>query len=135
MALPNVRLEVRTAVGALTTGRLDRIRRQGVAIMVAVAVWGAPIVAFGPVRSVWIALVVLAVAGWADVLSAMLHTTVLQTHAGVALGSRTASVQMAVVEGGPRLGGFESGALLIGAVFPDFRRYRRPESQENSGAA
>jgi predicted MFS family arabinose efflux permease len=133
-------------LGALTTGWLDRIRRQGVAIMVAVAVWGAAIAAFGLVRTFWAALVLLALAGWADVLSAVLRTTVLQTHAGEALRSRVASVQMAVVEGGPRLGGFESGALasatstefsvvagglvaiagalVVGAALPDFRRYR-----------
>ena len=140
-------------LGALTTGWLDRIRRQGVAIMLAVCVWGVAIVAFGLARTLWVALVVLAVAGWADVISAVLRTTVLQTHAGEALRSRIASVQMATVEGGPRLGGFESGALaaatttavsvvagglaaiggalIIGAALPGFRRYRRPDSQES----
>ena len=140
-------------LGALTTGWLDRIRRQGVAIVVAVCGWGAAIVAFGLVRTLWVALVVLAVAGWADVISAVLRTTVLQTHAGEALRSRIASVQMAAVEGGPRLGGFESGALatatttefsvvagglaaiggalIIGAALPGFRRYRRPDAPES----
>ena len=125
--------------------------------MVAVCVWAAAIVAFGLVRTLWVALVVLAVAGWADVISAVLRTTVLQTHAGEALRSRIASVQMAVVEGGPRLGGFESGvlaaatstefsvvggglaalggALIIGAVLPGFRRYRRPNPLEGGEAA
>jgi MFS family permease len=139
-------------LGALTTGWVDRIRRQGVAIMVAVCVWGAAIVAFGLIRTLWVALVVLAVSGWADVISAVLRTTVLQTRAGEALRSRIASVQMATVEGGPRLGGFESGALaaattteisvvagglaaiagalIIGATLPGFRRYRRPDSQD-----
>ena len=46
-------------LGALTTGWLDRIRRQGVAIVVAVCGWGAAIVAFGLVRTLWVALVVL----------------------------------------------------------------------------
>ena len=118
----------------------------------AVCVWGAAIVAFGLVRTLWVALVVLAVAGWADVISAVLRTTVLQTHAGEALRSRIASVQMATVEGGPRLGGFESGALGRGdhdgglgrrgrsrrhrwrtdhrRRVPGFRRYRRSESQD-----
>ena len=140
-------------LGALTTGWLDRIRRHGVAIMLAVCVWGAAIVAFGLLRALWVALVVLAVAGWADVISAVLRTTLLQSHAGEALRSRIASVQMATVEGGPRLGGFESGALaaattteisvvagglaaiggalIIGAALPGFRRYRRPDTQEN----
>lgn len=63
---------------------------------------------------------------------------------------------MAVVEGGPRLGGFESGALaaaistefsivgggivalggamIIGAVLPSFRRYRQPNPLEGGEA-
>jgi MFS family permease len=136
-------------LGAVTTGWLSRIRRQGIAVMVAVSVWAAAIVAFGLVRTLWIALTLLAVAGWADVISAVLRTTVLQTRAGEALRNRIASVQMAAVEGGPRLGGFESGALaaatttefsvvggglvalvgalVIGAVLPSFRRYRGPD--------
>jgi MFS family permease len=140
-------------LGSLSTGWLDRIRRQGAAIMVAVCVWGAAIVAFGVVHTLWVALVVLALAGWADVLSAVLRSTVLQSHAGEALRSRIASVQIAAVEGGPRLGGFESGALaaattteasvaagglaaiggalIIGAALPGFRRYRTPDSLES----
>jgi predicted MFS family arabinose efflux permease len=140
-------------LGALTTGWVDRIRRQGVAIMIAVCVWGAAIVAFGLVHALWGALVLLAAAGWADVISAVLRTTVLQTTAGEALRSRIASVQMAVVEGGSRLGGFESGALaaatstetsliagglvgvagalIVSVALPDFRRCRRPNSQES----
>jgi predicted MFS family arabinose efflux permease len=144
-------------LGALTTGWLARIRRQGIAIVVAISVWAAAIVAFGVVRTLWVALVLLALAGWADVISAVLRTTVLQSHAGEALRDRIASVQMAVVEGGPRLGGFESGALaaatttefsvvggglvalggalIIGAVLPSFRRYRRPDSREGGESA
>jgi predicted MFS family arabinose efflux permease len=144
-------------VGALTTGWLERIRRQGIAIVVAVAVWGAAIAAFGLVHALWGALLLLAVAGWVDVLSAVLRTTLLQTHASEALRGRVASVQMAVVEGGPRLGGFESGALaaatstefsivagglaaligalLVGAALPGFRRYRRPDTATRNAAA
>jgi MFS family permease len=144
-------------LGALTTGWLDRIRRQGIAIVVAVSVWGAAIAAFGFVHALWGALLLLAVAGWVDVLSAVLRTTLLQTHAGEALRGRVASVQMAVVEGGPRLGGFESGALaaatstefsivagglaaltgalLVGAALPGFRRYRRPDAAAVSDTA
>jgi hypothetical protein len=85
--------------GALTTGWLNRIRRQGLAIMVTVGIWGVAIAAFGLVRMPWIALVLLAVAGWADVLSAVTRTTVRQTHAGEALRNRIASVQIPVVAG------------------------------------
>lgn len=65
-------------LGGLTTGWLDRVRRQGIAIVVVVCVWAVAIVAFGLERTLWVALVLLAVAGWADVISAVLRTTVLQ---------------------------------------------------------
>ncbi len=53
----------------------------------------------------------LAIAGWADVISAVLRNTILQTSIPVRFRSRMSSIQMAVVQGGPRLGDMESGAV------------------------
>jgi len=50
-------------------------------------------------------------AGWADVISAVLRTTILQSSIPEALWSRISSLQIAAVEGGPRLGDIESGAV------------------------
>jgi hypothetical protein len=97
--------------GALTTGWLERIRRQARAVVAAVCVWGAAIVAFGVVHLLGAALALLAVAGWADVISAVLRSAILQTSVPEAFRSRISSVQIAVVEGGPRLGDLESGAV------------------------
>ena len=66
-------------IGAVTTGWVANLRRQGWAVIVAVSVWGAAIVVFGLVDTLWVALVLLAVAGWADVISAVLRNTILQT--------------------------------------------------------
>jgi len=132
-------------VGALTTGWLARIRRQAAAVVVAVCVWGAAIVAFGLVHVLAIGLVLLAVAGWADVISAVLRSTILQSSVPDAFRSRISAIQIAVVEGGPRLGDLESGAvaslvstefaiisgglaciagaLLLNGLMPGFRRY------------
>jgi predicted MFS family arabinose efflux permease len=134
-------------VGALTTGWLERIRRQGWAVIAAVCVWGAAIVAFGLVHVLWAALILLAVAGWADVISAVLRSTILQSSVPEEFRSRISSVQIAVVEGGPRLGDLESGAVaslvstefsiitgglaciagaaLLTGLLPGFRRYDR----------
>ena len=60
-------------IGALTTGWLARVHRQAWAVIVAVVVWGAAIVAFGLVHVLWAALALLAIAGWADVISAVLR--------------------------------------------------------------
>jgi hypothetical protein len=59
------------------------------------------------------------VAGWADVISAVLRNTILQTVVPEAFRSRIVSIQMAVVQGGPRIGDLESGgvATLAGTQF------------------
>jgi MFS family permease len=135
-------------LGALTTGWLDRARRPGWAVIVAVCVWGGAITAFGFARVLWLALALLAVAGWADVISAVLRATILQSSVPDELRGRMSGLQIAVVEGGPRLGDLEAGtvaslvsaefsivsgglaciagAALLTVLLPGFRRYRRP---------
>ena len=143
-------------VGALATGWLERIRRQAWAVIIAVVVWGAAIMAFGFVHVLWVALLLLAVAGWADVISAVLRNTILQASVPEAFRSRISALQMAVVQGGPRLGDLEAGAVatavsnefsivsgglacIVGAVvlsaaLPRFRRFRAGEQEVVGGA-
>jgi MFS family permease len=133
-------------LGALTTGWVGRIRRQGLAVIWAVIAWGAAITAFGLVtRLFWLALALLAVAGAADVLSAVFRSTILQLAVPDALRGRISAVHIMVVTGGPRLGNFEAGlvasltsplisvvsgglacivgAALLAARIPELRRY------------
>jgi predicted MFS family arabinose efflux permease len=98
-------------VGALMTGWVGGIRRQGRAVIVAIVVWGVAITVFGLVDVLWVALVLLAVAGWADVVSAVFRNTILQTAVPDQLRGRLSAVQIAVVQGGPRLGDLEAGAV------------------------
>jgi len=98
-------------LGALSTGWVAAIRRQGLAVLVAVGVWGASIAAFGLVPLFAVALVLLAVAGGADVVSAVFRSTILQLDAPDELLGRLQAVQTAVVTGGPRLGDLEAGAV------------------------
>ena len=98
-------------IGAVTTGWVANLRRQGWAVIVAVCVWGAAIALFGFTDTLWVALVLLAVAGWADVISAVLRNTILQSSIPERFRSRMSSIQMAVVQGGPRLGDMESGTV------------------------
>ncbi|HTT88450.1 MAG TPA: MFS transporter, partial [Acidimicrobiales bacterium] len=65
-------------IGALTTGWVTHVRRQGRAVVIAVLVWGASITAFGLVGSLAVALLCLAIAGWADVVSAIFRNSILQ---------------------------------------------------------
>jgi MFS family permease len=97
--------------GALTTGWISHLRRQGRAVTVAVIVWGTAIVAFGLTRNLPLALLFLAVAGWADVISAVLRNTIIQLSVPDRLQGRLAAIQIGVVAGGPRLGDLESGAV------------------------
>jgi predicted MFS family arabinose efflux permease len=98
-------------LGAVATGWVHRVRRQGRAVIIAVIVWGAAIACFGLAHWLPLALALLAVAGWADVVSAVFRGTIIQLAAPDALRGRLMGVQMAVVTGGPRIGDAESGAV------------------------
>lgn len=98
-------------LGALTSGWVGRVRRQGRAVIGAVIVWGLAIAGFGVVRSLPVALLLLAVAGCADVVSAVFRNTMIQISAADSMRGRLMGVQMAVVAGGPRLGDLEAGAV------------------------
>jgi predicted MFS family arabinose efflux permease len=98
-------------VGALTTGWVGRVRRQGLAVICAVLVWGLAIAGFGIAHWLPLALLLLAVAGWADVLSAVFRNTIIQFAGPDGMRGRLMGVQMAVVAGGPRLGDLEAGAV------------------------
>jgi MFS family permease len=106
-------------IGALTTGWVNGIDRRGRAVIVAVIVWGFAILGFGFSHILGLALVLLAVAGWADVISAVLRNTILQTVVSEQFRSRIIAIQLAVVQGGPRVGDLESGgvAALAGTQF------------------
>jgi MFS family permease len=98
-------------LGALFSGWVPRVRRQGRAVVVAVVLWGAAIAAFGFTESLPLALVLLAVAGAADVVSAVFRNTILQLSVPDAFRGRLSGVHIAVVAGGPRLGDAEAGAV------------------------
>jgi predicted MFS family arabinose efflux permease len=100
--------------GALTTGWVSRIQRQGLAVIVAVIAWGAAITGFGLVPWLPAALALLAAAGWADVISAVFRSTIVQLAVPDALRGRLSGLQIAVVTGGPRIGDLESGAVAAG---------------------
>ncbi|MBA3728218.1 MAG: MFS transporter [Actinobacteria bacterium] len=107
-------------LGALTTGWVGRIRRQGRAVVWAVAVWGLAITAFGlSGRFFGLALVCLAIAGAADVISAVFRGTILQLSLPDTLRGRISGIHIMVVTGGPRLGDVEAG-LVASLVSPWF---------------
>jgi len=102
-------------IGSLFTGWCGRVRRQGRAIAACVVVWGVTIAAFGVVPVLWIGLTLLALAGAADVVSAVFRQAVQQRAVPQHLQGRLSGTFFAVVAGGPRLGDAETGvAAAIG---------------------
>ncbi|EWM14271.1 major facilitator superfamily transporter [Kutzneria sp. 744] len=65
----------------LVSGWLSRITRHGVAVWVAVAVWGVAIIGLGLSSSLWVAVVFLALAGAADMVSMVFRGAILQSAA------------------------------------------------------
>jgi len=98
-------------LGTVLSGWTSGIRRPGRAVVVAIAVWGAAITAFGLVPWLGLGLVLLAVAGAADVISAIFRSTILQLETPDRLRGRLSSIQTAVVTTGPRLGNAEAGLV------------------------
>ena len=99
-------------LGALTGGWVRHVRHQGRAVLWAVFVWGLGIIAFGLAGSaLWLAMGCLAVAGAADVVSAVFRGTILQSNTPDDLRGRLSGVHTLVVVGGPRVGDFEAGVV------------------------
>ena len=98
-------------IGALTSGWVAYVRRQGRAVVFAVLGWGVAIAIFGLTSSLAIGLVMLALGGAADVVSAIFRGTIIQLSTPDELRGRVSSMHMAVVAGGPRLGDLEAGAV------------------------
>ncbi|MGH9224075.1 MAG: MFS transporter [Acidimicrobiales bacterium] len=106
-------------VGALLTGWVAHVRHQGKAVIWAVIAWGGAIAAFGLTSWLPLGLLFLALAGAADVVSAVFRNTIMQLSVPDALRGRLSSVHIAVVTGGPRLGDAEAGAVAAAAT-PQF---------------
>jgi MFS family permease len=100
-------------LAALSSGWIGGVRRQGMAVMASVVAWGLAITVFGlvPGDLFWLALLLLAAAGAADVVSAVFRNTIMQQVAPDALRGRMAALHIAVVTSGPRLGDAESGLV------------------------
>jgi MFS family permease len=105
-------------LGALLSGWVSTVRRVGLAVIVAVAIWGVAITLFGLSEfSFLLALFFLAIAGAADVLSAVFRSTIVQLAAPDQLRGRISSIHILVVTSGPRVGDLEAAAVasVIGA--------------------
>jgi MFS family permease len=119
MALLAAAMSVGAVAGGVFSGWLPRIRRQGVAVVGAIVVWGVAMIGFGVAGGfahgnagtfLWIALGCLAIGGAADMVSAAFRSTILQQAASDDLRGRLQGVFTVVVAGGPRLADAVHGA-------------------------
>ncbi|MEJ8281172.1 MFS transporter [Pseudonocardia spirodelae] len=134
--------------GGTLSGWLQKVRRQGVAVVVAVCVWGGGVLVFGLTGSLFLAVLALAVAGAGDLVSSVYRSSMLQTVATDEMRGRMQGVFIVVVAGGPRIADMWHGsaasligpgvsatlgglAVIVGVLvcvwrFPEFLRYRAP---------
>ncbi len=109
------------AGGAIITGlvmaRLGTLKKQGLLVIVSIAVFGAATIAFGLSRVFWFSLLMLAITGSADTISTILRQTIRQLATPNKLRGRMTSINMIFFMGGPQLGEVEAGtvAALVGA--------------------
>lgn len=104
------------AVGALSasivSGWVGGIDHQGRAVLIAIAIWGAAIVGFGLAgRLLWFGLPLLALAGGADLVSAIFRSTILQLSIPDSMRGRLSAFHSMVTTTGPRLGDLEAGTV------------------------
>ncbi|MFG1665577.1 MFS transporter [Streptomyces sp. Y7] len=139
-------IPIGAVVGGLFSGTFSRARRHGWMVIGAVVAWGAAITAFGLSGSLWLAVVFLALAGVADMVSMVFRGAILLSAASDEMRGRMQGVFTVVVAGGPRLadvlhgtagsafgprtatvgGGLLVVVLMLGlaAALPALRRYR-----------
>lgn len=98
--------------GGVFSGWFPRVRRQGLAVVWSIVVWGIAIIGFGVAAGLadghtgallWTALACLAIGGAADMVSAAFRSTMLQQAASDDLRGRLQGVFTVVVGGGPFL--------------------------------
>jgi MFS family permease len=100
-------------VGGILSGWTQHIKFPGRAVLIAVVFWGISIAAFGVVPWLWFAVILLAIAGWANAVSAVMRNTIIQVETPDRLRGRLTGLSSVSVQVG-KLGNVEAG--LVAAV-------------------
>lgn len=146
-------IAIGAVIAGVSSGWISRVRRQGRALVFAVAGWGTAVALSGFAHQLWLAVALLAVAGAADLVSAVYRQTILQVYAPDEMRGRMQGVFIAVVAGGPRLGDVRAGVtaaattatiswvgggvvcvavvLVLGILVRPFWRYEAPQGAQS----
>ena len=110
---------VGAVLAALVISQIHEIRKQGLAFLGSVVVFGGATVLFGLSSSVVPAWCALVIVGAADSVSTIIRNTIRQLQTPDYIRGRMTSVNMIFFQGGPQLGEVEAGvvAQLLGAPF------------------
>jgi MFS family permease len=100
-----------------TSGWMGRVRRHGLAIAVAAALWGAAMAGFGLSPDIYVALGFLAVAGGADETSGIFRDTLWMQTIPDHLRGRMAGIELLSYAAGPPAGQLRSGVVASLAGF------------------
>jgi len=119
LGLMSTAMAVGGILGSTFSGPVGRVQRQGRAMLMAVAVWGLAIAAFGLAHDLAATLLALAIADAADVSSLALRSTVILTATPEALRGRVAATDYVVGSSVPQLGNFRAGVVAT-ATTPTF---------------
>jgi MFS family permease len=97
-------------VVTLTAGWLQGVHRQGTGFVVAALVWGLAVALFGlSGSSLLLGLLLLAIAGGADIVAAILRASIIQHEVPGFVRGRVWGINFLVLNGGPRLGDMTAG--------------------------
>jgi MFS family permease len=102
---------VGSLVATATSGWTARVHRHGMAVVWAAAGWGVAITAFGLAPNLGLALLLLALAGGADMISGIFRGTIWNTTIPDHLRGRLAGIEQVSYSAGPLLGNLEAGVV------------------------
>ena len=102
---------VGSLIASLTSGWAERVHRHGRAVALAAAGWGLAIAAFGLAEALWVAVLLLAVAGGFDAISGIFRSTIWNETIPDHLRGRLAGIEMVSWSSGPLLGNTRAGAM------------------------
>lgn len=104
-------LAIGMMLGSLSSGWTRNIHRHGVFVIGGAALWGVGIIFFGLSDNIWFALVFLAAAGFADMISGIFRGAIWNQTIPYYLRGRLASLEMISYLTGPMLGSAKMGLV------------------------